>query len=644
MNEPVSTARAAAVSPRRSAANGTADQRAPADAELAPGPLPPNAEIGARPLPLDAEIGSQPLPLNAEIGARLKALADLGTHLADGASCLIAWQTPGDANTLRAAADSRSESLLNSMLAAVERHPRYLSPSLTSPPLRLGHRELAAAGSPHPSAMTAAAVTVSRSSTATVTVSPSSTATVTVSPTSSATDGAAALAVAEPNPRAMTAAVNGKNRESTALRATVILIAPHTPYSLNLESAAEITATAALAVLTASAADASRALWRQRTGESAQRLLGARTEAAGASAERDCIDRAADAAARLPARNRFARLGAIFARLGPFDAWILAIGEGEILRVVAAADATAPATLTEASAAHDQPASEGNALDECFSQQATIVRTLRPAKRIIYCEDRTFARFGSYICVPFENGAIALAGQMALDAITVARLETLAARVNPLIAQWLLQAETDRLQRLVRQLGLRMFGAIDSERARIARDLHDHQAQLLAAARIGIEAGTDEARAIFKQLENELRLRVRELRPPTLGRSTLADGLRFELRRLADAGIKGRLNYAEKTLALTRHVQQVCYQVAREALANVLRHAGASRVEITIEKRREIVLLSILDNGRGIGRAAGRNGLGLHGLNERLELMGGRLRVESKPGATRLTAEIPRPA
>jgi two-component system, NarL family, sensor histidine kinase UhpB len=122
-----------------------------------------------------------------------------------------------------------------------------------------------------------------------------------------------------------------------------------------------------------------------------------------------------------------------------------------------------------------------------------------------------------------------------------------------------------------------MFGAIDSERARIARDLHDHQAQLLAVARIGIEAGPDEARGIFKQLEDALRLRVRELKPPTLGRSTLAEGLRYELRRLADAGIKGRLTHADKMNALTRPVQQVCYQVAREALANVIRHAGASR-------------------------------------------------------------------
>jgi two-component system NarL family sensor kinase len=228
----------------------------------------------------------------------------------------------------------------------------------------------------------------------------------------------------------------------------------------------------------------------------------------------------------------------------------------------------------------------------------------------------------------------------------------------------LLEAETDRLRGLVRNLGLRMFGAIDSERARIARDMHDHQAQLLTAARLGIEAGPDEARGIFKQLETALRTRVRELKPPTLGRSTLAEGLRFELRRLAASGLKTRLLHADRMDALTRPVQQLCFQVAREALANIVHHADATRVEIDLKKCGPVIHLSILDNGRGIptgnttgpvsldnARAAhasngirdakGPGGIGLDGLSERLELMGGRLRIESKAGSTRLIAEIP---
>jgi signal transduction histidine kinase len=96
--------------------------------------------------------------------------------------------------------------------------------------------------------------------------------------------------------------------------------------------------------------------------------------------------------------------------------------------------------------------------------------------------------------------------------------------------------------------------------------------------------------------------------------------------------------------ALTRPVQQLCYQVAREALVNVVRHANASRVEIGVEKRGATVRLSILDDGTGIGTARGASGIGLDGLRERLEFMGGRLLIASKAGSTRLVAEIPEPS
>jgi signal transduction histidine kinase len=516
-------------------------------------------------------------------------LADLSAGLGDGVACLIAWQGAEKATTIRSAKDSRSESLLDSLFAAVERDPRYANGS--AGPLRLAHRDLAAACGPRAHAIAAAAVSISCTADA-----------------------------------------------DAAMRATVILTAPRAPHSHDLAVAAELVATTAIAIMRASAAQASRDFWRTRTNDSAERLTRSRSESSIASSERSRIDRAIVAAEKLRSRNRFAGLGALFAKLGPFDAWITATTDDDVLRVSAVSGVLAPAAVLDAQVAH------ANALTHCFSRQATIVRAMRPATSAVYDEDRTFARFSSYVCVPFENGAIALAAHAAPDSAAVGRIEAFAARLNPLIAKWLLEAETDRLRRLVRNLGLRMFGAIDSERARIARDLHDHQAQLLAAARIGIEAGPDEARGIFKQLEDALRLRVRELKPPTLGRSTLAEGLRYELRRLADAGIKGQLTHAEKMNALTRPVQQVCYQVAREALANVIRHARASRVEIAIEKRGERVQLSILDNGKGINKATGRGGSGLNGLIERLELMGGRLRVESKPGSTRLVAEIPEPA
>ena len=165
----------------------------------------------------------------------------------------------------------------------------------------------------------------------------------------------------------------------------------------------------------------------------------------------------------------------------------------------------------------------------------------------------------------------------------------------------------------------------------------------MAAARIALEAGPDEARAIFKQIDEALRLRVRELRPASLGRTPLAEALRYELRRLAEAAIKGRLLHADQMSRLTRPLQELCYQVAREALANVVRHAGATRVSIEVVKRGGRVRLAIRDNGRGLPAASATGGVGLKGLRERVELMGGKLRLESRPGATSLIAELTEP-
>jgi signal transduction histidine kinase len=295
------------------------------------------------------------------------------------------------------------------------------------------------------------------------------------------------------------------------------------------------------------------------------------------------------AAIKFKPRNRFAGLGALFARFGPFDAWLVAVPEQGELRVTAASTALAPLP----------PLTDASAIADSIRRQTAIVRATA-GSHAAFQEDRLFARFAAYLCLPMGDGGVALAARDPIADATVAQVEVLAARLTPVMRLWMAEAETEQLRRLVRNLGLRMFGAIDTERARIARDLHDHQAQLLAAARIAIEAGPDEARGIFKQVEDALRLRVRELRPATLGRSTLADALRYELRRLSEAGIKGRILHAERMNRLTRPVQQLCYQVAREALANVMRHSGASRVEVAIEKRQSRVRLIILDNGSGV--------------------------------------------
>ena len=421
----------------------------------------------------------------------------------------------------------------------------------------------------------------------------------------------------------------------------LVAVTPHGRRLSEIEAIVQLAANHALGVVNAFEESASRDFWRGRALEGGARIARAKSESAQTAADQRQIEEAVTSALKLRPRNRFAGLGSIFARLGPFESWIFATLEDGELRATAASAVLVPIPSLGAD----------SVLADSLKRNSPLVRS--PGRTRTYHEDRLFARFSSYLCIPFPGAGIALAARHPIDQRALATVQALGARLGPVIKSWLAEAEVERLRRLVRNLGLRMFGAIDTERARIARDLHDHQAQLLTAARIAIEAGPDEARGIFKQLEDVLRLRVRELRPATLGRSTLEDALRYELRRLTDTGIKGRLLHTDRMNLLTRQVQQLCYQVAREALSNVIRHSGATRVEISAEKRGGRVRLSILDNGKGIGGGGATNidapgkglgGMGLSGLAERLELMGGKLRLESHKGSTRVIAEIPEPA
>jgi len=91
----------------------------------------------------------------------------------------------------------------------------------------------------------------------------------------------------------------------------------------------------------------------------------------------------------------------------------------------------------------------------------------------------------------------------------------------------------------------------------------------------------------------------------------------------------------------------VFYRVAQEALTNVARHAHASRVEVSFQKREGVVCMKIRDNGKGLPVGSARRGkeverLGLLGMRERLEMVGGNFSIASIPGkGATITAQIP---
>jgi len=422
---------------------------------------------------------------------------------------------------------------------------------------------------------------------------------------------------------------------SPTVHASIVMLVAQGVAPAQSEALLHLVRRQALAEIELSEEAASLWFWRDRAATATERLAAERAAARRDRGDHGRVERALATALKFAPRERWTGLGRLFAATGPFAAWIVAVADGgaAVPRVAAASARSLNATLS---------LDGKSALADAMRRRATVVRSAGRRRAGAFHEDHLFKNFADYLCVPFEGGAIALATAKPLEAAARARAEALAARLGPVSAGWAAAEHAARLRELVRALGARLFGAVETERTRIARDLHDDQAQLLAAARLALEGGRDEARAVFERLEAELRVRLRELRPAELGKRTLGAALRAELDRLAAGGMDTRLKGSAAANRLPANVRQVCYQVAREALANIVRHARATRAEILIERDAGLARLTVIDNGRGIeplAQAAG--GLGLGGLAERLELVGGAMRVESSRGMTRLVAEIP---
>jgi signal transduction histidine kinase len=414
-----------------------------------------------------------------------------------------------------------------------------------------------------------------------------------------------------------------------AVRIAIVASSARTHDELN--TSMELIARAVLSELALSSARTSLDFWRSHGAERSRQAAGAQRELLRErEAEKRLNDAVASARLARPA-ERFNRLGELIATAAGFDQWIVAVADGAALNVAAMSPGLETLELGKTN----------SALARSFSRRITVSRRqgLRASNAFIlqkYAEDKIFA--GSYVCIPFDGGAIALASRNERGSADAAH--AILERLAPVVSTWLMEAALSRRDALVRRLALRMFAAIDEERARIARDLHDDQAQMLAAVRIALDGRHDAARPIFEQVEQELRRKTRELRPATLGNASLHEAIESEFARLGRAGIKAKLFHVGAVEKISRPVEQLCFQVVREALSNVIRHAHAKSVEVTIEKIDAAARVSVSDDGRGFDGSK-TDGVGMAGMRERLELMGGSLKIESKPGGTTVAAEIP---
>ncbi len=222
--------------------------------------------------------------------------------------------------------------------------------------------------------------------------------------------------------------------------------------------------------------------------------------------------------------------------------------------------------------------------------------------------------------------------------------------------------QSDRLQNQLRQLSRQILLAQEEERREISRELHDVIAQTLTGINVRLAALSKQAATNTTGLDRNIARTqrlveksvdivhqfARELRPAVLDDLGLIPALHsfvkiFSKRTRILVHLKAFAEVEQLDIAK----RTVLFRVAQESLTNVARHAQASRVEVNIQKLPDSVCMKIKDDGKSfqvdrVLQAKGNKRLGLLGMRERLEMIGGHFGVESTPGkGTTVTAQIP---
>jgi signal transduction histidine kinase len=221
--------------------------------------------------------------------------------------------------------------------------------------------------------------------------------------------------------------------------------------------------------------------------------------------------------------------------------------------------------------------------------------------------------------------------------------------------------KSDHLQQQLRRLSRQILSAQEDERKKISRELHDVIAQTLTGINIRLAALKKEAATNTKGLDRNIALTqrlveksvdivhqfARELRPAVLDDLGLIPALHSCMKNFtAQTGVHTRLTAFAGVEQLDTARRTVLFRVAQEALTNIARHAQASQVEVTLQKLPDGVGMTIRDNGKSfrverVLYGKGSKRLGLLGMRERLEMVGGHFDVNSTPGkGTTITAKI----
>ena len=252
-----------------------------------------------------------------------------------------------------------------------------------------------------------------------------------------------------------------------------------------------------------------------------------------------------------------------------------------------------------------------------------------------------------------------------LEEDTAEILSGIAGQAASAIENARLYRELAERERLLEDLVGKLLEAHEEERRHVAYEVHDGLAQVATAAHQRLQTfarrfppTSDKARnelnrilELVQHTVGDARRVISDLRLTTLNDFGLAAALRQEMEMLVSDG--WRVEYEEEfgSERLPAKVEIGLFRIAKEALTNVRKHAQTNRVRIALKRREDLVDLEVRDWGRGFAphslerRAGPGERVGLSGMRERIGLLGGELKVSSRPGeGTSITAYLPLPA
>jgi signal transduction histidine kinase len=214
----------------------------------------------------------------------------------------------------------------------------------------------------------------------------------------------------------------------------------------------------------------------------------------------------------------------------------------------------------------------------------------------------------------------------------------------------------DQSRRVASDALRRVVEAQELERRRLARELHDQTGQELISVLLGLKAvedatgQTERSEALKKVREQvvetlrDVRRLAVELRPKALDDFGLVPALKRLAQTFVDqTGLKLEIEAQLGQHRLDSEVETALYRMVQEALTNIATHARARSVSILLRRAKGAITAVVEDDGRGFDSSAAGGGTGLDGMRERLSLIGGTLKIESRPaGGTTLVAVVPR--